>query len=326
MKKTMLIIALIGISFGIKAQESKIELDPKGSASGDLVGFKATETGNNTTKLHIYRNFTNNTDDIDLITINASGNTQFMGDANLTGNSKFQWDPLGNAGGDFIGFKVSETGNNTTKLHIYRNFTGDSNDVSLLAINAVGDTQFKGNANLTGNSRILWDPLGNAGGDFVGFKVSETGNNTTKFHIFKNFTGDNNDVDRLVIGSNGYVGIGTSNPDMKLTVKGNIHAEEVKIDLNVPAPDYVFKEGYNLRSLKDVENFIKKNSHLPEIPSAKEFEQNGVMQAKMDMTLLKKIEELTLYTIQQEKKIKELESLNDKLLEIQKRLQKLEKK
>ncbi len=122
----------------------------------------------------------------------------------------------------------------------------------------------------------------------------------------------------------GKIGIGTTKPDMKLTVKGNIHAEEVKIDLNVPAPDYVFKENYNLRSIEEVESFIKENNHLPEIPSAKEFEQNGVMQGEMDMNLLKKIEELTLYTIAQEKKIKELESLNKKFLELQLRLEKLE--
>lgn len=138
-------------------------------------------------------------------------------------------------------------------------------------------------------------------------------------------------VERMTIESNGYVGIGTINPDMKLTVKGNIHAEEVKIDLSIPAPDYVFRKDYNLRSIEDLEKYILENSHLPEIPSAKEFKQNGVMQAEMDMNLLKKIEELTLYTIQQYKEIKnlkrekeELKLLNQKLLELQSRLEKLE--
>ena len=109
---------------------------------------------------------------------------------------------------------------------------------------------------------------------------------------------------------------------MKLTVNGNIHAKEVKIDLNIPVPDYVFKESYELKSLEEIEKFIAKNSHLPEIPSAKEFEKNGIMQAEMDMNLLKKIEELTLYTIQQEKQlhkqskeIEELKRLVQKLLE-----------
>lgn len=122
----------------------------------------------------------------------------------------------------------------------------------------------------------------------------------------------------FIEGTNGKIGIGTTIPDMKLTVKGNIHAEEVKIDLSVPAPDYVFKENYYLRSIEEVEKFIKENSHLPEIPSAKEFEQNGVMQAEMDMNLLKKIEELTLYTIQQQKEIEKLKTLVKQLVESKK--------
>lgn len=129
---------------------------------------------------------------------------------------------------------------------------------------------------------------------------------------------------KMTVKANGNIGIGTTNPDMKLTVKGNIHAKEIKIDLNIPAPDYVFKSDYNLRSIEEVETFIKENSHLPEIPSAKEFEQNGVMQAEMDMNLLKKVEELTLYTIQQQKEIEELKSQNKKLIELQERLEKLE--
>ncbi|BFP41770.1 hypothetical protein FGF1_26150 [Flavobacteriaceae bacterium GF1] len=129
---------------------------------------------------------------------------------------------------------------------------------------------------------------------------------------------------KMRIDKHGNIGIGTLNPDMKLTVKGKIHAEEVKIDLNVPAPDYVFKEDYQLRSIEEVEKFVQENNHLPEIPSAAEFKQNGVMLAEMDMNLLKKIEELTLYTIQQEKEIEKLKLQNKKLLELQSRLKKLE--
>nr|WP_299170388.1 tail fiber protein [uncultured Allomuricauda sp.] len=104
---------------------------------------------------------------------------------------------------------------------------------------------------------------------------------------------------------NGKVGIGTLNPDTELTVKGNIHAEEVKVDLSVPGPDYVFKEGYHLKSLEEVQNYIKVHGHLPNIPSAKEMESNGIQLGEMNMKLLEKIEELTLYTLEQEKKIKE---------------------
>ncbi|GAA3773391.1 hypothetical protein [Flavobacterium ginsengiterrae] len=102
-----------------------------------------------------------------------------------------------------------------------------------------------------------------------------------------------------ITGLTGNVGIGTTKPDSKLTVAGNIHAREVKVTVNAGAvPDYVFADDYKLKTLNEVEVYIKENKHLPEIPSAKEIEKNGLMMAEMNMNLLKKIEELTLYIIQ----------------------------
>lgn len=105
----------------------------------------------------------------------------------------------------------------------------------------------------------------------------------------------------------GNLGIGTSAPDSKLTVKGKIHAEEIKVDLNVPAPDYVFQRDYKPISLTEIEEFVNNNHHLPEIPSAAEMEKNGINVSDMNMKFLKKIEELTLYLIEQNKKNLELE-------------------
>ncbi|MCC9073593.1 hypothetical protein LNQ49_18605 [Flavobacterium sp. F-65] len=148
----------------------------------------------------------------------------------------------------------------------------------------------------TGNiqsAKIVLNGVDSNWGNLV-FKVKTT---ASKAEIEDFYT------DALTIkGSNANIGIGTSNPDEKLTVKGKIHAQEVRIDLNFPAPDYVFANDYKLKSLKEVEEFIKQNSHLPEIPSAEEIEKNGLMLAEMNMSLLKKIEELTLYTIEQDKK------------------------
>ncbi|HEV8513589.1 MAG TPA: hypothetical protein VGQ59_09935 [Cyclobacteriaceae bacterium] len=95
----------------------------------------------------------------------------------------------------------------------------------------------------------------------------------------------------------GNVGIGNNNPDAKLTVSGQVHAQEVKVTVNAPGPDYVFEKDYKLTSLEEIKNYIDQNRHLPEIPSAKEMEKNGVQLGEMNMLLLKKIEELTLYMI-----------------------------
>ncbi|WP_108246740.1 tail fiber protein [Muricauda brasiliensis] len=115
----------------------------------------------------------------------------------------------------------------------------------------------------------------------------------------------------------GNFGLGTTNPDARLTVKGKVHAEEVKVDLSVPGPDYVFKEGYDLMSLEEVQTYIAEHGHLPNIPSAEEMQANGIQLGEMNMKLLEKIEELVLYTIKQEIKIERLEASNDKISELE---------
>ena len=98
----------------------------------------------------------------------------------------------------------------------------------------------------------------------------------------------------------GNIGIGTTSPDAKLAVKGNIHANEVKVDLlGAVAPDYVFEKDYPLTSLSELKTYIDQNKHLPEIPSAKEMEENGINLKEMNLLLLKKLEEMTLHLIQQ---------------------------
>lgn len=71
---------------------------------------------------------------------------------------------------------------------------------------------------------------------------------------------------------------------------------------NTP-PDYVFEKNYDLTPLSKVEQFIYENGHLKDIPSAKEFKENGVNLVDVNMKLLRKVEELTLYTIELNKKI-----------------------
>ena len=118
---------------------------------------------------------------------------------------------------------------------------------------------------------------------------------------------------KIYVRKNGNVGIGTTSPDQKLSVKGKIHAEEVIVDLSVPGPDYVFADNYPLTTLKEVEDYIQLNKHLPEIPSAKEMEASGIELGTMNMLLLKKIEELTLYQIEMMKILREQQEEIQKL-------------
>ncbi|QLG46775.1 fibronectin type III domain-containing protein [Costertonia aggregata] len=101
----------------------------------------------------------------------------------------------------------------------------------------------------------------------------------------------------------GNIGIGTDDPGTwKLAVNGNVRAKEVKVETGWS--DYVFYKDYPLPTLEEVEKHIKEKGHLINIPSAKEVEQNGIRLGEMNKLLLEKIEELTLYTIKQEQKIK----------------------
>ena len=106
---------------------------------------------------------------------------------------------------------------------------------------------------------------------------------------------------------NGKVGIGTTSPDSELTVNGTIHSKEVKVDLSVPGPDYVFEEDYDLPSLESIQHLIKENKLLPEVPSASVMEEKGIDLGVMNMLLLKKVEELTLHLIDQNEKVERLE-------------------
>lgn len=110
----------------------------------------------------------------------------------------------------------------------------------------------------------------------------------------------------LNITKEGRVGIGTIKPTDMLSVNGIIRAKEVKIDLCEDLADYVFSPDYSLMPLNEVESYVKTNKHLPEIPSAAEVKENGLSMGEMQNKLLQKIEELTLYVIEQQKQIDSL--------------------
>ena len=194
-----------------------------------------------------------------------------------------------------------------------------------ILFNAYTSSSFvNGSLATTGNTKFYNDKgsfSGGAGGIFF-----DGNGGTMHFRISDASTGKGNDINwgtaELTIKRNGRVGIGTSNPDTKLTVKGTVHAEEVKVDLNVPAPDYVFEPDYDLRTLHETRSYITMHKHLPEIPSAAEMEAEGLALGDMNMRLLKKIEELTLYVIQQNEA---QQTQQNRISDLEKKITQLEK-
>ena len=121
-----------------------------------------------------------------------------------------------------------------------------------------------------------------------------------------------NVANKIYLESN--VSIGTSDPGQyKLAVDGILGARKIKVT-QASWSDYVFNDGYHLRPLSQVENFIKENKHLPEVPTAKEVERNGVDVGETQALLLKKIEELTLYMIEMKK---ENDNLKNRIIKLE---------
>ena len=198
---------------------------------------------------------------------------------------------------------------------------GTSNPLAKFEVNG-GSILVRNSSNVDNESSIMLAhsiniTTYNTFGTSIRTITQSAGNNTYGMQFFTQESYLTGQTEKLRISGNGNIGIGTIAPDEKLTVKGKIHTQEVRVDMSGPlVPDYVFKSDYKLIPLKEIEKFVKENKHLPEIPSAKEIEANGLMLAEMNMNLLKKIEELTLYMIEQEKKSeiqsKEIDSLNKK--------------
>jgi len=107
----------------------------------------------------------------------------------------------------------------------------------------------------------------------------------------------------------GKVGIGDVNPadypnsTSKLFVEGGITTEEVRVKIKTLWSDFVFNDDYQIIPLTELDIYIKQNKHLPDIPSSTEVEKNGIELGKMNVLLLQKIEEMTLYLIEQQKQI-----------------------
>lgn len=230
----------------------------------------------------------------------------------------------GSANGSVYGLSSIVTGNSGT-LPTYGLYSyvapnpGIGSTYGLYVINGtttdhaayfVGRTQMVGgtDASLT-NHGIL--QLGNTGSTNVVFDNNEILARTNGAHADLFLQYDGGDV-MLCSQEQGGVGIGVlsggSIPNgYLLAVDGKGIFEEVRVEVSGSWPDYVFKDDYQMPSIPELKSFIDQNGHLPNIPAAKEAEEEGILLGEMQKKLLEKIEELSLYIIQQDERIRLLE-------------------
>ncbi|MEC7265770.1 MAG: hypothetical protein VXW38_18670 [Bacteroidota bacterium] len=194
-----------------------------------------------------------------------------------------------------------------SKVHIYNGSSGQNPHG--YADLAIEDSDHVMLSLMTNNTKYAYYGFADTDDGFVGGIQYNHPTDAMHFRV-------NNHASDMMINATGNVGIGTTSPDAKLAVNGNIHAKEVKVDLT-GWPDYVFKTGYDLPTLEAVETHIKEKGHLINIPSANEVEENGIELGEMNKLLLEKIEELTLYIIQLENKMKKMEHLEARLIKLE---------
>lgn len=198
---------------------------------------------------------------------------------------------------------------NTKKNYFAGNVgIGTTNPNSKLEVNGANNIDGSNVTAILGNAYNYWTYFGGTKGGRIrgsneGYLVIEGNPNGTGDK--KLYIGNTENV--VLVKGGGNVGIGTTNPGtFKLAVEGVIGAREVKVTTDAWA-DFVFEPDYKLMSLAELEEFIKTNKHLPEIPTTTEVKENGIAVGEINAKLLQKIEELTLYLIEKDKEIKDLQ-------------------
>lgn len=224
----------------------------------------------------------------------------------------------------FTGYAINEsfqlvTDNVVTSVQAFAaNPIGIQGNLSIGAQSAAAKLDVLGGPTWTTNGWQKSMKLYNASAiEFAGSgKSYGLGSSASAFYLFQansDGTGASNYL--MMADAAGNIGIGTITPpaEFKLAVNGTIGARKVKVT-QAAWSDFVFHDDYKLPSLMEVENFVKKNKHLPGIPTEAEVVKDGVDVGEMDKLLLQKIEELTLYIIdlkkestRQQEKIENLE-------------------
>lgn len=181
----------------------------------------------------------------------------------------------------------------TSKFEVSTTSSGEQSSVGIEQSNVTGNPVNKP------TSRLVYNWYGGIKSSINFHRGSTVGNGFMSFSTSQS----NNALERMRIDEYGNVAIGTEDArGFKLAVAGKMIAEKIVVKVFNTWPDYVFEVDYKLPSLAELENFITAHKHLPDIPSAKEVQQNGIDLGEMNAKLLQKVEELSLYIIELNKK------------------------
>ncbi len=235
-----------------------------------------------------------------LLTVpHVSSSDQTFTSAQLASRARFAMNATGNVG----------IGNDPKSARTALEVRVDGNNSTVSSVLTLSQTN-PGSPNNSSGVALDFSLGNNSGNNNIEARIAvkETYWGSRPKMTFNLWDASNAMKERMVITHDGNVGIGQASPANKLEVNGVIRSKEVRVEASTWDPaDYVFKKDYNLLPLSDLEKYIAAHSHLPEIPSAAEIKENGLALGEMENLLLKKIEELTLYIIEQQKKIDALE-------------------
>ena len=293
----------IGGAKGIEAQGNG------GAATGTVIAIQGLATGTAGTRIGLHGNA-------------SGGSTNWAGyfsDGNVMAENNLYINGSVGIGTTSPGNKLRISGSATSSQHVLSVGTGYSGNVHIRAVEGFSTpaTGYGFGGYFLGGSRGI-QCVGSGGsstGLTIAVEASATGTAGTRTGLFGRATGGTTNwagyfaegnvyvTNDLRIGSAAQSGV----PGYKLMVDGKVIAEEVRVQLSNDWPDYVFDEKYDLPSLAEVKLHIQQNKHLPGIPPASEVIQNGLHLGDMQIKMMEKIEEMMMYIIQQDQRIKELE-------------------
>ena len=234
---------------------------------------------------------TNGPGGINIVAYNTTGVIRLATGGTDVSNERMRITAEGNVG---IGISNPAAQLHTSGAVRFAGLSNDNTQTRIVVSDANGNLSYRDMSTVSGTSGWAFN------GSTVGVLKSIGTTDNFDLPLITN----NNEQMRITVA--GDVGIGTSTPQGQLAVNGTVFAKKIKVT-QLGWSDYVFDKNYPLPSLAAVEQFIQQNKHLPDVPSAAVVEKEGIDLGDNQAILLKKIEELTLYIIEQNKRIEKLE-------------------